>query len=351
MRSAFVLSCVAAAALASACAKEADSRPAGGPPPIFVEVAPVHRDSIRDIVNMVGALTAEESVMIRPETEGVVETVSFEEGQHVEKGTLLLRLRDGEERALLAEAEAQLELAKQEYDRAKTLARKRSLSESELDRARAQMQVAEARVQRRRVEIEQKAIRAPFDGVLGARLVSPGDRVDHEIDLVQIDAIERLRLVFTLPEIAVGLVRIGYPLEVGVAPYPGETFRGEIYFVAPTVDPQNRRLVVKAIVPNPDHRLRPGLFADIRAEVAEHPNALVIPESSVAYDARGPFVWRVDADGAAERAGIEMGIRTGGRVEVLSGLAEGDRIVAAGTHKVMAGAKVQSANNTPEAGA
>lgn len=349
MRSVLIpLVCLAAAA--SSCGpREESPRHAGGPPPVTVETTVVRREPIVDIVALVGALTAEESVMIRAEADGVVDRIGFEEGQHVAAGTPLVHLRDGEERALLAEAEAQLELAKQEYERARTLAGKRSLSESELDRARAQMEVARARVERRRVELEKKEIRAPFDGVLGARLVSPGDRVDHEIDLVQIDAIGNLRLVFTLPEVAVGLARIGFPLELSVAPYPGETFTGEIYFIAPTVDPQNRRLTVKALVPNADHRLRPGLFADIRARVAEHPEALVVPETAVTWDARGAFVWRVTAEGTAERSGIEMGIRAGGRVEVLSGVAEGDRIVSAGTHKVLAGAPVTTAGATPGA--
>lgn len=349
MRSVLILLVCLAAAASSCGPREESPRSAGGPPPVTVETTVVRREPIADVVALVGALTAEESVMIRAEADGVVDRIGFEEGQYVAAGTLLVHLRDGEERALLAEAEAQLELAKQEFERARTLASKRSLSESELDRARAQREVARARVERRRVELGKKAIHAPFDGVLGARLVSPGDRVDHEIDIVQIDAIDNLRLVFTLPEVAVGLARLGFPLELSVAPYPGDTFAGEIYFIAPTVDPQNRRLTVKALVPNADHRLRPGLFADIRARVAEHPDALVVPETAVTWDARGPFVWRVTADGTAERSGIEMGIRSGGRVEVLAGVAEGDRIVSAGTHKVLAGAPVTTAAATPGA--
>ena len=344
MRHASLLRFLAAAVLASACAEEADSQRSDGPPPAYVEIETVQRETIRDVVHLVGALFAEESVTIRPETDGVIDRIAFSEGQRVAAGDPIVHLRDGQERALLAEAEAQLALAQQEYERARTLAGKRSLSESELDRARAQMEVARARVDRRRVELEQKQIRAPFDGVLGARRVSPGDRVNDEIDIVQIDAIDRLRLAFTLPEVAVGLVRVGIPLEVGVTPYPGETFPGEIYFIAPTVDPQNRRLVVKAIVPNPDHRLRPGLFADIRAEAAVHPDALVVPESAIAYDASGPFVWKVGADDVAERAGVETGIRSAGRVEILTGVNAGDRIVTAGTHKVMAGAPVRTAD-------
>ena len=338
-----------ALAAAAGCAKEVGSRPSGGPPEVFVEIDTVRREALPEVVEMVGALIADESVMIRPETEGLVDSVSFAEGQEVEEGTLLVQLRDAEERALLAEAEAQLALARHEFTRAQALAGKRSLSESELDRARAQMEVARARLERRRAELAQKVIRAPFDGVLGARLVAPGDRVDRDTDIVQIDAIDRVKLVFTLPEIAVGLARPGVPLEVGVAPYPGDSFPGEIYFVAPTVDPRNRRLLVKAIVPNADHRLRPGLFANIRAEIAVHDDALVIPETAVAYDARGAFVWKVTDEDVAERIAVDMGVRTGGRVQVLAGLAAGDRIVSPGTHKPMARSPVRAVDAAPAA--
>jgi len=335
---------IALACLAAACAQESSSGHRGGAPPVFVDVSAVQREPIRDVVALVGALTADESVMVRAEAEGVVAAVEFEEGQEVEAGTLLVRLRDGAERALVAEAEAQLDLTKHEFDRAKTLAARRSLSQAELDRARAEMEVAGARLDLRRVELAQREIRAPFDGVLGARLVSPGARVDRETDIVQIDAIEQLRLVFTLPEIAVGLARVGFPLEVSVVSWPDEIFPGEVYFVAPTLDPRNRRLVVKSLVSNRDGKLRPGMFANIRVEIATHPDAMVVPSTAIAYDARGAFVWKVGADNVPERTTIEMGIRDGGRVEVVSGLAVGDRVVIAGTHKVMPGIPVKAAN-------
>jgi membrane fusion protein (multidrug efflux system) len=106
------------------------------------------------------------------------------------------------------------------------------------------------------------SIRAPFDGVLGARLVSPGDRVSKNTGLVRIDADKRLRLSFAVPEMAVTAMRVGSPVEIAVTPWPSERFHGEVYFVAPTLDPANRRLLLKAWVPNPDRRLRPGLFAN-----------------------------------------------------------------------------------------
>ena len=144
-------------------------------------------------------------------------------------------------------------------------------------------------------------------------------------------------------------MRVGSPVWSSVAPFPDEHFAGQVYFVAPTLDPASRRLLLKAWVANRDRRLRPGLFANIQLEVARRDNALVVPESALAYDADGAFVWRVGAGETAERVPVTIGIRETGRVEVVSGLAAGDRIVSAGTHKVGPGAVVRNVAPPPTA--
>ena len=328
-------------------------RSSGGPPPVNVELAPVAQTAISDVVALVGQLEAEESVVLKPETSGVVQAVFFEDGDHVRAGQVLLQLRDGEERARLREAAAQLTLAEDEYGRTKALADKKTVSVAELDRATANVEGARARRDLEQVELDRMTIRAPFDGILGAREVSPGDRVSKTTQLVRIDAVDRLRLAFTVPERAVTAMRVGSPVEVTVAPFPGERFAGQVYFVAPTLDPASRRMLLKAWVANGDHRLRPGLFTNIALEVAKRDDALVIPESALAYDADGTFVWRAGAGDVAERVPVTIGIRQTGRVEVTAGLAAGDRIVSAGTHKVVPGAVLRAVpppSTTPAAG-
>jgi membrane fusion protein (multidrug efflux system) len=334
---------VHALAGAAACTSPADSSSLQGPPPVSVELVTVEQRPIRDVVQFVGQLEAEESVPLRSEIDGIIESVEFQEGDRVEKGALLFRLRDDEQRARLREAEASLLLARQQYDRAKELIERRTVSQSEYDNASARLQEGEARRDLMNVQLEQTAIRAPFDGVLGARLVSPGERVSKETDLVRIDAVDRLRLLFSVPEIALTAMKVGLPLEIGVAPWPETRFSGQVYFVAPSVDPANRRLLVKGWVPNPDHQLRPGMFANVHLELAHKENALVIPESALAYDAVGSYVWRIDENDTAARAGVALGIRRDALVEVVSGLGAGDRIVSAGVHKVAPGSRVQVA--------
>jgi membrane fusion protein (multidrug efflux system) len=335
--------------LASACGSPANSSNAksGGPPPVAVEVVGVSRQTIADVVDLVGQLEAEESVLLKAETSGVVDVIEFNEGDKVQKGTLLFRLRDGEQRAKLREAEAELRLADDEFSRTKALAAQKTVSPSELDRATAALEAARARRDLAAVELERMSIRAPFDGMVGAREVSPGDRVMRNTGLVRIDAIDSLRLLFTVPEIAVNAMFVGLPLDISVAPYPGERFTGQVYFVAPTLDPANRRLMLKALVANDEHRLRPGLFANIRLEAARREDALVVPESAVAYDADGVFVWRVKPDHSVERVPVEVGIRRGGKVEIRRGLTGEDRVVTAGTHKVAPGVVIQEAAPVP----
>jgi len=337
-------------AAAAGCESPANSaHPSSGPPAINVEIAPVVETGIRDTVALVGQLEAEESVVLKPETAAVVQEVFFEDGDRVRTGQVLLQMRDGEERAHLREAAARLTLAEDEYARTKQLAAKNTVSAAELDRATATAEAARARRDLAEVELDRMTIRAPFDGVLGAREVSPGDRVSKSTALVRIDAVDRLRLRFTVPELAVTAMRVGSPVVVSVAPFPGEDFAGQVYFVAPTLDPASRRLELKAWVANGDRRLRPGLFANIQLEVARRDNALVIPESALAYDADGVFVWRIGAGETAERVPVTIGIRETGRVEVVAGLAAGDRVVSAGTHKVGPGAVVRNVAPPPTA--
>ena len=316
-------------------------------PPTSVEVVTIAPGEIVDVVDLVGQLEADESVLLKSETSGIVEAVEFDEGQSVKKGAPVLRLRSEEQRARLQEAEARLALAEEEYVRSRTLIAKGTLSQSEMDRATAERDGARARRDLAQIELGRMEIRAPFDGVLGSRLVSPGDRVRSDTGTVQIDAIDRLRLLFTLPEIAVPLARVGAPLNLSVAPWPGELFPGEVYFVAPSLDATNRRLLLKAWVENREHKLRPGMFATITVEVTRKADALTVPEAAVAYDTDGPYVWRLGAEDSAERVHVKLGIRRDGRIEVTEGLASGDRVVSAGTHKVSPGAKLKAVGAVP----
>ncbi|MBW2422020.1 MAG: efflux RND transporter periplasmic adaptor subunit, partial [Deltaproteobacteria bacterium] len=262
--------------------------------------------------------------------------VHGEEGQPVAKGDLLFHLRDGRQRARLHEAKAQLALADDVFRRTQRLSSKDISSQAMRAEASASRDEARAKVELAQVELERTRILAPFDGILGSRMVSPGQRMDEE-GMVELAAVDRLQLVFTVPEVSLALARLGAQVEAGVAAFPGEHFPGEVFFISPTLDPASRRLVIKAWVPNPDHRLKPGMFANVDIEVARREGALMVPESSMVYDRHGTYVWRVSEDSRAEKVPVEIGLRQEGRVQLLAGLAAGDRVISAGTNKVMAG--------------
>lgn len=308
-----------------------------------VQIETVAVETLTDRVELLGQLEADEIVRVRSEIPGIIASIGFEEGQPVTRGQELFTLRDAEQRARLHEARARLQQAEEVHRRTLKLKRDDISSIAQLEAARADLEAARAVVEVAEVELERTRITAPFDGIAGARQVSLGASVDEDRDLVEIQAIARLALVFTLPEQALPLVRVGLPFVLSVAPYPGETFPGEIFFVAPGLNPLNRRILVKGVVPNPDLKLRPGLFARIDTEIGVHEDAIALPEDAIVYGANGPFVWRVDEHNVADRVDVELGLRQTGRVEILSGLAPGDRVVVAGTNKLTAGGEVKPA--------
>jgi membrane fusion protein (multidrug efflux system) len=329
------------AVLVTGCSVDGENGKGGhGPPPITVEVTRVEPTLLQDVATFSGQLDAEQSVVLRSEADGVVASVEFEEGQDVSEGDVLYKLRDIEQRARLREARANLALARNVQNRTIQLYERDAVSIADRDRAAAELEVVKARVDVAKLEFERTRIRAPFDGAVGMRLVDTGDRVDDKTPLVQVDAIDRLQAIFAMSEHGVAFARPGIRVWLEVAPYPGERFAGEIFFISPSIDPATRRLFIKAWVPNDDRRLRPGLFTNIDVEIAQRDHALLVPESAVVFDRHGTFVWRLADDNVATRAPIDTGLRKGGTVEVTMGLQPGDTIVTAGTHKVAEGKTV-----------
>ena len=338
-----------ALALFGVACSEPESKRGREIPAVVVETAIMKPAAIRDVAALVGQLEAEESVDVRAEIRGTVEEIAFEEGARVEAGALLFRLRDSEQKAELAAVEARARLAADTHRRFRELAEQEVTSKWELARVTRELEVTQADVDRARVRLQKTQIRAPFTGRLGARRVSPGDAIDQDTVLVDIHATDRLRVLLAVPERFAPVARVGIPLEVSVAAYPDEWFPGEVYFVAPSVDPNNRQLAMKALVQNERGRLWPGQFAEIRTELERRADALVVPDSALVYEGQSSFVWRVGAERKAERVDVETGIRQEGKIEIRRGVAPGDEIVVAGTNKVFPGATLAAAPPPPRA--
>jgi membrane fusion protein (multidrug efflux system) len=310
------------------------------PAAVSVESMRVEAGPLVDVAVFSGQLDAERSVMVKPEIEGIVESVEFEQGQAVKSGDVLFRLRSREQAAKLREARANRDLAHQRWKRAQQLLSRDASSRDQADVAQAEFEIAEARVELAGFELDPTPIRAPFDGVVGQRYVDPGARVEEETELVRVDAIDRLQVTFGVSDEGLPHVATGLKVNVWVRPYPGEKFPGEVFFVSPALDPRNRRIWVKAWIDNADRRLAPGLFANVDLEVRRVEDALVVPESAVAIDQQGPYVWVVDEEQRVSRRPIEIGLRERGIVEVVQGLSPGLEVIVAGTHKVSEGKRV-----------
>jgi membrane fusion protein (multidrug efflux system) len=310
------------------------------PKPIFVEAVQAQNEEFVHRVLLSGSLDAEYAVELKPEIEGVVESFHGVEGGPVSKGDVLFRLKDDEQQARLQEAQANLALAEDVFRRTKRLSSKDISSLARQAEARAGLDAARAKLALAEVQLERTLVRAPFDGVLGSRRVSPGARMDEKDVLISLEAIDRLQIVFTLQEMGIPIARVGAPVIVRVIAWPDEGFPGKVFYVAPSVDIATRRLILKAWVPNDHHRLKPGMFGNVEVEVARKEDALLLPESAMVYDRHGTYVWRVDAEQQAEKVPVEIGRRQGGRVEIVGGIAAGDWIISAGTNKVLAGKRV-----------
>lgn len=316
--------------------------PGGGMPPMAVEAVTVKSEPLQAGLTAVGTLRADEAVVMRPEISGRIVTLHFQDGQRVQAGEPLVSLDASVPQADLLEAQANLENARRANERAADLGGRQLLSRSDVDTARAQLGVSEARVASARAQLGKTRITAPFAGVLGLREVSVGEVVSPGQALVNLVRLDPMEVDFSVPESALGLVAPGQPLSLDVDAFPGERFTGTVSAVDPVIDPNSRSARVRAHVPNPDYRLRPGLFARLQLGSASAGNAILIPESALLQEGDTRYVYVV-REGKAVRANIRTGTRVPGRIVVTEGLVEGDVVITAGQAKPMMfeGAAVQ----------
>ena len=278
--------------------------------------------------------------MIRPEIDGRIVELPFDEGAAVAKGDVLVRLDDTVQRAELAEARARLELSQRTWERAKATARRGHTSEQSLDEALGQVRVNRAEVELARARVEKTVISAPFDGIVGLRSVSPGGYVEAGDPIAGLDSIDPLKVDFQVSERFLRAIRTGGTIEVRLDAFPRDVHRGTIYAIDSHIDRQNRSVSVRARLPNPQGQLRAGLFARIRLIVEQRADAIMVPEEALIPKGARRYVYRV-VDGQARLTEVRLGLRQTGRVEIIEGLAAGDVVITAGQAKVREGARVE----------
>ncbi|MBS7691635.1 efflux RND transporter periplasmic adaptor subunit [Pseudomonas lalucatii] len=307
----------------------------------LVEVVRPERGLVRDELITFGSLRSAESVMIRPEIDGRLARLHFREGQAVSAGDLLVSLDDAIARAELALARANLDLAESNLRRSQLLFQRGASNAQALDEARAEAQARRASLALARARLDKTQIRAPYDGLLGLRQVSPGDYLEAGQDIVNLEVLDPLKLDFRVPQKAVGQVHPGQAVEVRLDAFADEVFRGSISAVNPQLDVAGRSQAIRAQLGNPERRLKPGQFVRVTVIIAERPQALLIPEEAVMPLGERLLVNLV-VDGRVEQREIRLGRRLGGRAEVREGLDGDETLISAGWHKVRPGMAVRT---------
>ncbi|MDR1076762.1 MAG: efflux RND transporter periplasmic adaptor subunit [Xanthomonadaceae bacterium] len=329
---------LAATLLLAGCGDRGIPRQSGG------DAVPVTTQVLRfsdwnDSLQAIGTARARESVALTASVSEIVDQVHFDSGDQVKAGQVLVTLRGAGQRAALAEAEATYAEADQLYRRQQQLAAQQLVSRAMLDTQKAMRDAALARVQRMRADIRDRNIRAPFAGVLGIRQISPGALITSNTVIATLDDISHVYVDFPVPEVQLASLHQGDEVRARASAYPERDFVGRVSAIDARIDPATRALTVRADFDNAGRMLRPGMLLDVRLYRPTR-QALALAEIAVVQVGRESFVYRVSADDSVERVDIEVGPRSDGRVEILSGLNAGDRVVVDGTGKLRAGLKV-----------
>jgi len=287
-----------------------------------------------------GNARANEAVEIRPEIDAAIVEILFEEGQTVERGSVLARLESSEPLADLAAARAALIDSESQYRRSLELYKTRVVSESQLEQLEAKRDADQAAVNAAQARLDHTVIRAPFRGQLGLRRVSVGSVVGPGTVITTLDDTSSIKLDFDVPEVFLARLQRGLTVSAHSAAWPDLVFSGEVIAIDTRVDPVSRTVTVRALLPNPEARLRPGMFLTVTV-LKEDVEALMIPEQAIVPERSNQFVFVVGADNVVERRLVKSGRRRPGEIEILEGLAAGERVITEGTQKVRPGQQVE----------
>lgn len=307
-----------------------------------VEIESVQTMSLTRRLTAVGSLQSDESIVVTPEISGRIVRIGFNEGERVRQGQELIRLDDAIDRAELAQASANQALARRSFERSSELAQRKLVSIAEVDNSRAALAVADAAVALAQARFDKTRILAPFVGVVGLRNISLGSYVNPGDALVNLEAIDTMKVEFRVPENALARLAVGQQLDVQLDALPEERFTATVYALDPRASVATRSIALRARMANEEGRLRPGLFARITLELDTRAAAVVISEAAVFPRGDQNFVYAVEG-GRARLQQITLGQREPGKVEVLSGLSAGEEVIVSGLQRVSPGAAVRRA--------
>lgn len=320
----------------------ADHRQGGGDrggEVIEVRAYHVKAEDVENEILATGSILANESVELSSEISGRVTRINFREGSRVRKGDLLLQINDAELQAQFNRASAQLKLAQDTEARQKKQLAIEAISQEEYEAALNRLNTAKADAQLIQAQIDKARIQAPFDGVIGLRAVSEGAYLDAGSRIATLVSVNPVKIDFAVPERYQSLLSKEQPVLFRVQG-ESEEYSGRIYAVEPQIDTDIRSVRCRALCPNPDGRIKPGAFAQVRITLQKLENALMIPTESLIPDAQNQSVFVVRNARAFDTT-VVIGLRTADKVQIVSGLAAGDTVMTTGLLQVRPGSTVK----------
>jgi membrane fusion protein (multidrug efflux system) len=299
-------------------------------------------------LNAIGSVAAVQGVTISADLAGTVDRIAFDSGRSVRQGDVLVELDTRQEKAQLTAAEAQRDLAQLNFNRMQGLLKESVVSQAEHDRATADHRQMEARAAEIRAAIERKVIRAPFAGVLGIRHVNLGQYLSSGDPIVSLQALNPIYVNFGVPQQAAFKARNGRGVRVTADDLGGAQLEGRITAIDSVVDEGTRNVQVQATLPNPEGKLRPGMFAQVEVNVGEARRVVTLPASAISYAPYGDSIYIV-TEMKGEHGGTYRGVRQqivkvegsrGDQVAIASGVKPGEEVVTSGVFKLRNGAAV-----------
>jgi len=323
-------------------------------PPTAVTTVIARRETWPSTLSVIGTVAAIQGVTISADLPGTVDKIHFESGQSVKEGDILVELDTRQERAQLANAEAQRDLAQVQYERSDQLSKAGVISKSEYDNAAAQKKATAAQVGDIQAAIARKTIHAPFSGILGIRQISLGQYLAAGQAIVSLQSLNPIYVNFGVPQQDTPKVAMGRMLRVTNADLPSEGFSGKVTALDSVISEQTRNIQVQATLPNPRGKLRPGMYVQVELPLGQSRDVIPLPATAINYAPYGDSVYVVSDMQDPKTGKSYRGVRQqvvklegsqGDQVAVISGLNPGDEVVSSGVFKLRNAAPIQ-VNNT-----
>lgn len=332
--------------------------------PVPVFAVEVKLKPFYDEIESIGTLKANEAVDLMSTVTELVTQVNFTDGQRVQQGDVLVEMDISQELALKAEEASRISEAQLQLSRIEPLVASGAAPKSAVDEQQLALQTAQARLQAIESQIRQRRVIAPFDGVLGLRNISVGALSQPGVLLTTIDDDQVMKLDFSVPERYLSRLKTGLLVSATTKAWPDETFDGKIISIDSRLNPVTRSISVRASLPNPDYKLRPGLLMQVRLQ-SQPREALVLPEEAISTQGDKHFVMVIQESGATSAQGaassqaaknqetntnklatveqrfITIGVRKKGQVEIVEGLAAGERVVLHGLARLNSGTAIE----------